>query len=282
MARSRLALGVAALSLVLIAVGVIIATGRSSDNPPAPQPDVTAATRTPEPDIPLAITQATARTTARKTAKINTVTNLKLTAPGRNDRVNVTTSTGVVNFTTRSEATTSTGTNGTRLEQRIVASQLYQRTIATSGSGGPSAWIQASRNAQGNDQSAATEDPAPRLGFLTGAAAPVTTVGTEGIGGVKTTHYTFEIDLNLASKRGSLSAATVAYYQKLLGSDTLPVDAWIDGDGLLRQFTFTQNVKEETAGGTVSGVGVRTVTYSDFGTPASITAPPANEIAPAG
>ncbi|WP_165036452.1 LppX_LprAFG lipoprotein, partial [Candidatus Protofrankia californiensis] len=110
-------------------------------------------------------------------------------------------------------------------------------------------------------------------------STPVTTVGQEAIDGVTTTHYTLSVNLDAAAARGNISATTVEYYKGTLGTAIQPTEAWIDAEGLVRQLRVTV-----ASAGSDNGAGrseiVRTVTYSDFGVPARITAPPADQIAP--
>jgi hypothetical protein len=63
------------------------------------------------------------------------------------------------------------------------------------------------------------------------------------VAGVETTHYRGTIDLDSAynrlpaDARGELEQA-LAQARKQFGGVSMPVDVWIDGDGLLRRMTF--------------------------------------------
>lgn len=118
-------------------------------------------------------------------------------------------------------------------------------------------------------------DPSRYLQFLQGAAK-VSELGSATVRGVETTHYKAIADLNEAVKeappsmRESLTQAIDA-----LGSKSVPVNAWIDSDGLLRRVGYSFEGSGQT-GGLSSSI---TVDLYDFGTKVEVRPPPAGQVA---
>ncbi len=86
-------------------------------------------------------------------------------------------------------------------------------------------------------------DPSQLLRFLR-ATGTVTTVGAERIGGVPTTHYHALTQLSLyaqtvPSSERQAAASAISALEQQSGITTLPIDAWVDGRGRLRQITVS-------------------------------------------
>ena len=118
-------------------------------------------------------------------------------------------------------------------------------------------------------------NPSDTLQQLRGAG-DVHKVGTATIRGTQTTHYKATIDLRRAADRVPAAQRAAARQSidrlvKLTGQTTMPVEAWIDGQGRLRRETFTQTVKGRTVSGTIDLYG--------FGGQQAIVAPPAGDTA---
>ncbi|MDX3431961.1 MULTISPECIES: hypothetical protein [unclassified Streptomyces] len=126
----------------------------------------------------------------------------------------------------------------------------------------------------GNLVTGGVTDPTAAAELLRGAAE-VTYVGRTELAGVEVRHYRGTADLGRAareaspSSRGALTAAAKGF-----STDTVPFDAYLDGDGLLRKvrhrFTFA------TEGPAVAVVS--TLLLYGFGTPVSVTLPPEADI----
>ena len=123
------------------------------------------------------------------------------------------------------------------------------------------------------------------LEYLRGASKDgVKTVGKETIDGVVTTHFTAEIDTAAAKKQVEERLDEVdAAQAKLLTDglkavsqmDTIPMEVWIDDDGVLRRMKMKLDMNLEGASVSMGMV----VNFSDFGVDVSdIQAPPANEV----
>ncbi|MER6689373.1 LppX_LprAFG lipoprotein [Streptomyces minutiscleroticus] len=173
------------------------------------------------------------------------------------------------------------GMKGEELEQRVVDRVLYQKPPEGSGQlpKGKS-WTKVdlgklqSSGAMGNTQ---VSNPADSLAYTRSLSEEnVEKVGTEKIGGVRTTHYRVDVDL------GKLAEGNAEQERKLrqqLG-DEVPVDLWIDDEGLMRRQQVSLTVKDASGQGSGRKATVKTVmNLSGFGTPVDVSAPPAGDTA---
>ena len=89
----------------------------------------------------------------------------------------------------------------------------------------------------------AGSDPSQLLQFLN-ATGTVTTVGSEQIGGVATTHYHAVTELDryadtVPSSERQAASAAMATLEQETGVATLPIDVWIDAQHRVRQIVFS-------------------------------------------
>ncbi len=91
------------------------------------------------------------------------------------------------------------------------------------------------------------------------ATGGVSTVGTESLDGVKTTHYRATVDPAKVEKLYKKLAKFKPTYE--------PVDVWIDGQGLVRRMHMSYTVQGSTTDMTAS--------FSKYGEPVSVTVPAA-------
>jgi hypothetical protein len=121
-------------------------------------------------------------------------------------------------------------------------------------------------------------DPSQTLVYLK-AAGTVEDQGTEDIDGVSTTKYHAVIDLDriaglaAADQRAAVRASVVSL-KKTYGISELPLDVWIDDQGLPRQLSY----EIET---TVQGQKVKsslTMKFSDYGVDVNVEPPPASQV----
>jgi len=101
-------------------------------------------------------------------------------------------------------------------------------------------------------------------------------VGTEEINGVATTHYSGELSLKEALDQAQVPADQLDDMKKGLESvkDDATVDVWVDGEGRVVQMKNTMSV--DVAGKTTD---VSTnMSFTDFGAPVDIKAPPASDV----
>lgn len=121
-------------------------------------------------------------------------------------------------------------------------------------------------------QSAGTQDPSQALQALQ-AIANVKEVGKAQVDGVDTTEYSGTVDPQKVAALLPKSAGLGQVF-KQLGTKPIPVSAWIDGDGYIRKFEESFSMTATNAGRMDMKLAA---TFSDFGTPVSITIPPADQ-----
>jgi hypothetical protein len=121
-------------------------------------------------------------------------------------------------------------------------------------------------------QSAGTQDPSQALQALQ-AIANVKEVGKAQVDGVDTTEYSGTVDPQKVAALLPKSAGLGRVF-KQLGTKPIPVSAWIDGGGYIRKFEESFSMTATNAGRMDMKLAA---TFSDFGTPVSITIPPADQ-----
>ncbi len=93
-------------------------------------------------------------------------------------------------------------------------------------------------------------------------------------------HLRANIDLNKAAAR--LSGVQKDAFEKavkLFGTNSLPVDVWIDSAGRVGRFSFKVDVTVPNAGKTSVSLDME---LFDFGTAVNVQAPPPNEVTQGG
>lgn len=168
------------------------------------------------------------------------------------------------------------------MEQRIIGDTLYMRGgIFGMLGGGGSKWLKVSfgelGEASGMDlkgmmTQSTQADPRAQLQALL-AAGDVQSVGSETIDGVKTTHYTGEVEVADLAKSAQIDDKTRAELEKSYAAAQMGVthlDVWIDESFQARRFVSTS----ETPMGDVT----MTMNFKDYGKPVDIAAPPASEV----
>lgn len=117
----------------------------------------------------------------------------------------------------------------------------------------------------------ASPTPANALAYLEGAR-DVEKVGTNTVGGVKTTHYKVTVDLERAAAHAKgterQSLRRVISQSKLR---TLPLEVWIDGKDYIRRVSYEEHAGRQQAAHV-------TMELHDFGSPVSIKPPPSDSV----
>jgi hypothetical protein len=124
------------------------------------------------------------------------------------------------------------------------------------------------------------QDPSQFLQYLRGVSGNVTKVGTDVVGGVRTTHYRASIDLEKALSRLSGSNAAAGrrlgqLFKALLHSGQLPVDVWIDSSDHVRRMAFHMNA---SVGSGQSMTMAMQLTIPQYGPQPEPQAPPAGQV----
>ncbi len=127
--------------------------------------------------------------------------------------------------------------------------------------------------------SAGNVDPSQFLNYLRASSGGVTTVGTETINGVTTTHYRATIELDkvvsrLPASEQAAATSAIATLEKETGLTSLPIDVWIDAQHRVRRESFTLTIKTAAATSTVAV----TIDFLSFGPTPAITPPPSDQV----
>jgi hypothetical protein len=126
-------------------------------------------------------------------------------------------------------------------------------------------------------------DPRELLDTLRSVSGDIETVGTEELRGVETTHYRAVVDPVELAKSASTGgpSATDALLGQLTtqsGIDDVPLDVWIDANGLVRKLSMEVSATEQA-----SEAGAATISFElwDYGETVEIDLPPASQVADA-
>ncbi|WP_428957237.1 hypothetical protein [Streptomyces sp. cg35] len=171
------------------------------------------------------------------------------------------------------------GRAGQRIEQRVVDQALYQRP--TKGTGelpDGKSWMKIDLERlrdSGVSGGAQVSDPSDSFAYSKSLSEKdVKKVGSEQVGGVRTTHYRVVVDIDKLAKG---SADQSKKLREQLG-DTLPMDLWIDDKGLTRRQQIELTTQGKSSGGTPKGSATKAkvvMDFSDFGTDVDVDAPAA-------
>jgi hypothetical protein len=120
--------------------------------------------------------------------------------------------------------------------------------------------------------------PMDLLSALTAVASKVNDLGPATVRGVAVTHY--QVIVDLAKAEAQLRPESRAEFQAFataLGSSTVPVDVWVDGQARVSRIAVALPVPHGS--GMPAGFRVaEAVDYYDFGVPVQVSAPPASEV----
>lgn len=129
--------------------------------------------------------------------------------------------------------------------------------------------------------SGTSTSPTAMLETLRGVSDDVEEVGTEEVRGVETTHYRATIDLDVVLQQvpDAQRAEVEAALEQLsaAGSGTMPVEVWVDGDGLARRMVVAL---EQIPGMGASGSMRMTMEMFDYGEPVDVQIPDPSEVTP--
>lgn len=132
----------------------------------------------------------------------------------------------------------------------------------------------------GQLQSLTENDPRRTLDYLRAVSGEIRTVGAETVRGVETTHYRAAVDLRRypdlvpEGQRELVRKATERLIEQL-GIGAVPVDVWVDGDGLVRRLSLAFQVAAPDGGATSSTV---TMDLFDYGVPVAIELPHPSQV----
>ena len=121
-------------------------------------------------------------------------------------------------------------------------------------------------------------NPMDLLSALTGIGGKVTDLGPATVRGVAVTHYRVSVDLAKAEAHQRPQArAEFHAFVSSVGSATLRVDVWVDGQARVRRIAISLPTSQSS--GMPAGFRIsETADYYDFGIPVQVFAPPASEV----
>jgi predicted small lipoprotein YifL len=180
-----------------------------------------------------------------------------------------------------------------QFELRIVDEKIYMRLPSLMGLGLPTdkEWVSLEPGKAlegagfgGFDPSSMQQDPAQLLRLLR-ASSEVTEAGTARIRGVETTRYTAKLDLRKSIEASAEELELTAEQRALLRqaaeqlvdqveTETLPVEVYIDDDGLLRRLALDLSMSAEGQRLSMK----QTTDFYDFGVDVDVKAPPASQV----
>ena len=148
---------------------------------------------------------------------------------------------------------------GAEMELILDGSTFYLRMPDLAGAQGlPTEWVSMDIDevAPGFDSlvalSQGQNDPTSSFAYLKGIT-DAEVVGTETVAGFETTHYRGSADMQEALDRLSAEAdadarQALAQARKIMGTADVPIDVWIDEDGLVRRMSFSMEASAGAAG----------------------------------
>ncbi len=226
------------------------------------------------------LTAAYTTTTGSGTAKIDLTGEIDTTVNGKPATVPITAH-GVMDFANKATDLDESisGAANDITETRYLNGMLYQRIpTQVSAFADGKHWIAVDVNQMATNQSdsglgqllaGAPSDPSDLMIYLTAVQGRVTTVGPDTVDGVRTTHYAATIDLDKVAALDPAAASTTKQLEQAIGSNSLPVQLWVDQQNRLRRISVDEQ------GGALHATFA--VTLSDYGTPVHVIAPPSND-----
>jgi hypothetical protein len=125
-------------------------------------------------------------------------------------------------------------------------------------------------------------DPTQTLRNLRATSDRVERLGTEDVRGVATTHYRGTVELRrlpdlLPAEKRDAARKSVDRMIELAGTDSYPMEIWIDRKHLVRRFKLTMNMKMAQVGDKRMKMEITTDMF-DFGPKPVAKAPPEDEV----
>ncbi len=128
-------------------------------------------------------------------------------------------------------------------------------------------------------------DPSQMLRYLRGASEGVEEVGEEEVHGTDATHYRAEVDIDKAVERSldevpaetrGAVRASAKRLREMIGAKTIPVDVWIDQEGLTRRMELAYDMEMPGQSGDLHME--MTMEFFDFGVEVDATRPAADTV----
>lgn len=168
--------------------------------------------------------------------------------------------------------------DGTNADMVIVNQTMYMQMPFLAGKlPGGKQWLKLDlstldKSAGGGFGSFKQVDPQQYLQQLL-ASSDTQKVGTDTVQGEQMTHYKTIVDISKLDSVPAAQRAKVRQALQQVGMDKIPVDVWVDDQGLLRRESLDLTFGKALQHATMS----MTFDMHDFGTPVTIDAPPAGD-----
>ncbi|MDQ6649153.1 MAG: hypothetical protein M3Z02_03390 [Actinomycetota bacterium] len=220
------------------------------------------------------------------TAKVALTANLASTGAGPQSSVQIA-GEGTEDFVHHNSALTVSVPGQGSIEERVVAGKTYVHLPpALVARNGGKQWVTKSPDAT---SSSSVNDPTTDLALLRGVTS-VKEAGKEAVRGQDGTHYTATADLGAAKAAADPGqAATFDQLQKKLGTSSVPLEAWLDGQGRLVRLRYslpapagapaTNGPSSPSQAPSTGGQLQVTEEFFDYGLPVNVEPPPADQIA---
>jgi hypothetical protein len=181
-------------------------------------------------------------------------------------------------------ALTGGGVDLSEIEMVMAGSSLYIR-LPFLESAGLKPWVEIDLQKVGKEkgldlpalQQLGQADPALTFAFLRAAGDDTEEVGEEEVRGVQTTQYKTTVDLDRAAEQASAEQrAAIQALKEDTGLEVVPVNAWIDDDGLVRRIDFDYEDVELQPG--KRGDMALRMEFYDYGADVNVEQPPPDEV----
>lgn len=176
-----------------------------------------------------------------------------------------------------------------KMEMIMDGTTVYMKMPNAAKMGIPTNWVKMDAEQMNGGQGLGqlsglnNNDPSQTMEMLRGVSDDVEEVGTEDIRGTSTTHYEATLDLEKALADAPAETKKAMKQQlETMGTPTLPVDVWVDEEGLLRRMEVTVDLSKADTGGAPAGAAPTSMfmrmDFYDFGTEVNAEPPPANDV----
>jgi len=123
-------------------------------------------------------------------------------------------------------------------------------------------------------------NPTDSLRQLEAVSDDLEEIGEEDVGGVSTTHYEATVDLRrypdlVPEEQRTATEESVGALIELTGTEQIPVEVWIDDEGLVRRFSQSYSYEAPDTGEVSQS---QTIEFYDFGVDADVELPPASDV----
>jgi hypothetical protein len=181
-------------------------------------------------------------------------------------------------------ALTGGGVDLSEIEMVMAGSSLYIR-LPFLESAGLKPWVEIDLQKVGKEkgldlpalQQLGQADPALTFAFLRAAGDDTEEIGEEEVRGVQTTQYRTTVDLDRAAEQASAEQrAAIQALKEDTGLEVVPVNAWIDDDGLVRRIDFDYEDVELQPG--QRGDMALRMEFYDYGADVNVEQPPPDEV----